>query len=141
MADALAGLEGLERAFVVHGEPGWDEATPVGPFLVFDVRGGRVVKQTRDPADLGLGRCAPEALAGGDAAYNAGRIRDVFEGRESGPHEDALVLGAALALELTGHAKDAAGGLEIARQALADGRGAQTLGALGRFFDDRKAGG
>jgi anthranilate phosphoribosyltransferase len=64
MADALAGAGGLSRAFVVHGEPGWDEATPVGPFLLFDVRDGRVFRETRDPADLGLPRCAPEAWPG-----------------------------------------------------------------------------
>ena len=29
MAATLAGME-IERAFVVHGEPGWDEATPAG---------------------------------------------------------------------------------------------------------------
>src|SRR5210317_1887380 len=40
MADALAGMD-IERAFVVHGEPGWDEATPVGEFVLFDVRDGR----------------------------------------------------------------------------------------------------
>jgi len=140
MADALAGLDGLERAFVVHGEPGWDEATPVGPFLLFDVRDGRVGRETRDPADLGIGRCTPEDLAGGDATYNAGRIRDVFEGRESGPHADALALGAALALELTGRVPDAGQGLDQARQALADGRAARTLGALAAFFADGTAG-
>ena len=55
------------------------------------------------------------------------------------PHGDALALGAALALELTGRAKDAAQGLAIARQALADGRAAGTLEALGAFFGDGKA--
>ena len=28
MADTLVGMD-IERAFVIHGEPGWDEATPV----------------------------------------------------------------------------------------------------------------
>lgn len=134
MADALAGVDGLARAFVVHGEPGWDEATPVGPFLVFDVRGGRVRQEVRDPADLGLARCAPQALAGGDAAYNAGRIRDVFEGREAGPHADTLALGAALALELTGRVASPADGLALARDTLRDGRAAATLHGLADFF-------
>ena len=37
MADTLSGLP-LTRAFVVHGEAGWDEATPAGPFICYDVR-------------------------------------------------------------------------------------------------------
>ena len=41
MAETLAGMA-IERAFVVHGEPGWDEPTPFGPFELYDVRPGRV---------------------------------------------------------------------------------------------------
>ncbi len=36
MANTLAG-EPIERAWVVHGAAGWDEATPIGPFVAFDV--------------------------------------------------------------------------------------------------------
>ena len=36
MADALAGMP-IERAFVVHGEPGWDEATPVRRVCTFSM--------------------------------------------------------------------------------------------------------
>ena len=43
MADTLAGMP-IERAYVVHGEPGWDEATPIGPFTLFDVRPGKVTR-------------------------------------------------------------------------------------------------
>ncbi len=39
MADAVSGMP-IERAFVVHGSHGWDEPTPVGPFMLFDVRPG-----------------------------------------------------------------------------------------------------
>ena len=60
-------------------------------------------------------------------------------GADLAPAEHALALGAALALELTGRARDAAQGLEIARQTLADGRAAVTLEALGAFFGDGKA--
>jgi hypothetical protein len=51
LADALAGMP-IQRAFVVHGDPGWDEATPVGPFTVFDVRPGVVRRGRRDPGPL-----------------------------------------------------------------------------------------
>ena len=63
MADALAGMP-IERAFVVHGEPGWDEATPAGDFILFDVRPGEVTEARRSPEDYGMARCAPEDLAG-----------------------------------------------------------------------------
>jgi anthranilate phosphoribosyltransferase len=135
MAEAMAGFEGLERGFVVHGAPGWDEATPVGPFLLLDVRGGRVTETTRDPEEWNLPRCAPEDLAGGDAAYNAARLRAVFEGRETGPHLDAILLGAALALELTGLANRPAAAIGMARKALIERRGEALLEALGRHAE------
>ena len=130
MAEALAGFEGLDRAFVVHGAPGWDEATPVGPFLFYEVCGAEVRETTRDPEEWGLPHCAPEDLAGGDAAVNAARLRAVLEGEEGGAHRDALLLGTALALELTGRAADPAEAVAMARAALDDGRARAQLEAL-----------
>jgi anthranilate phosphoribosyltransferase len=132
MAEALAGMEGLVRAYVLHGAPGWDEATPVGPFLLFDVRPGELAETTRDPGEWGLPRCAPEDLAGGDAAYNAARLKAVFAGRETGPHLDALLLGTALALELTGLADSPRAAVATARAALAEGRAQRLVEALER---------
>jgi anthranilate phosphoribosyltransferase len=133
MADCLAGLP-IERAFVVHGEPGWDEPTPVGPFLLFDVRPGEVRAEQRDPARCGLARCTPDALAGGDCAYNAGRLAAVLEGEEHGPHRDALLLGAALALEVSGRAATAEQGIAMAAAAIDDGRGRALIARLRHFF-------
>jgi len=101
IAAALAGME-IERAFVIHGAGGWDEPTPIGPFDLLEVRGGTVRSGRRDPGDYGLARCAPEDLAGGDAAHNAGLLRRVLVERERGARRDALLLGAALALEVSG---------------------------------------
>ncbi|MGI9247831.1 MAG: anthranilate phosphoribosyltransferase, partial [Woeseiaceae bacterium] len=70
MADALSGMP-IDRAFVVHGEPGWDEATPAGDFYLYDVRPGVVAETKRSPEDYGLKRCRPEDLEGGDAEHNA----------------------------------------------------------------------
>lgn len=119
MAEALSGMP-LERAFVVHGEPGWDEATPCGPFLMFDVRPGTVSEVRRDPQDYGIPRCDPGDLAGGNAVYNASAIRNAFAG-ESGPHADALALGAGLALEVAGVVETLVAGIDRARAALDDG--------------------
>jgi len=132
MARALAGAD-IERAFVIHGEPGWDEATPVGPFLLFDVRPGHVDRQTRDPADWGLARCQPEDLRGGDADYNACRLRAVLTGEERGPHRDALMLGAALVMELTGRCAGGAEAVARVEGVMDGGHGRQLLGALSAF--------
>ncbi len=70
LAQALSGMN-IERALVIHGAAGWDEPTPIGPFELFDVRGGALRRERRDPADYGLAQCSPAALAGGDAAHNA----------------------------------------------------------------------
>jgi anthranilate phosphoribosyltransferase len=104
IADTLAGMPN-ERAFVIHGEPGWDEASPVGPYHLFDVTPGSVNETIEDPADFGLPRCRAEDLAGGDPEFNAAEIRRVFDG-QSGPHRDALLLGASLALRVTGATGD-----------------------------------
>ncbi len=139
MAESLAGTD-IERAFVVHGDPGWDEATPVGPFLLFDVTAGRVERTVRDPLEWGLPRCDPETLAGGDCEHNAGRIRAVFEGREAGPHRDALVLGAALVLELTGRVNSPTDSAIMAATALDDGAAAGVLDRIRDFGESEESG-
>jgi len=129
MAEALSALD-VERAYVVHGAPGWDEPTPVGPFLRLSVRPGVVVEETIDPLDYGVPRCAPEALAGGDAAENAAALTAVLRGERTGPARDALVLGCALALEIAGLASGREA-TEAASAAIDDGRAATTLARLG----------
>jgi anthranilate phosphoribosyltransferase len=131
MAGALAGLD-IARAFVIHGSGGWDEPTPIGEFLLFDVTPGHVERSTRDPADLGMARCDPSDLEGGDPAHNARRLMDVFEG-EGGPHRDALVLGAALALEVTGGAETPESGVAIAGEAIDSGAALDLVTRLSEF--------
>lgn len=135
MAESLAGMPHIRRAFVVHGEPGWDEATPAGRFELFDVNAGRVHREQRDPRDYGLPRCKPEALAGGSAAENAAALEDVLTGRDCGPHRDALVLGAGLLLELTGRSRNLEDGLRAAQEALTANKGTALLRQLRAFSE------
>ncbi|MCC7461094.1 MAG: anthranilate phosphoribosyltransferase [Gammaproteobacteria bacterium] len=132
MANALSGMP-LTRAFVVHGTDGWDEPTPVGPFELYDVRPGQVQRTTRTPGDYGLARCRSAELIGGDAASNAAALRGVLAGREHGPHRDALLLGAALALEVCGQVDGPAAGMARAARAIDTGAAAGVLEGLARF--------
>lgn len=132
LAEALAGMP-IRRAFVVHGEPGWDEATPVGKFLLFDVTPGRVEEHERDPLDHGIARCTPADLQGGDAQVNGQALRAVLRGERQGAARDALVLGAGLVLELVGMAESLDEGLAQAAGAIDSGRGARLLEQLEAF--------
>lgn len=135
MAECLAGMPHIKRAFVVHGEPGWDEATPVGRFELFDVSPGKVHQEQRDPRDVGIQRCKPEDLAGGDATENARALEAVLSNRERGPHRDALVLGAGLILEVTGKAARLEEGVRVAGQAIDNGDAARLLKQLRAFSE------
>jgi len=131
MAEALTGLP-IERAFVVHGAAGWDEPTPIGPFALFDVRPGQVTRAERDPAEWGLARCRPEDLAGSDAAGNATRLRAAMAG-EPGAHRDALVMGAALGLEVAGRAPTPRAARDAAEAAIDGGAATRLLESLAAF--------
>ncbi len=134
MAETLAGMD-IERAFVVHGEPGWDEATPVGEFWLFDVKPGSVESMTRSPEDYGVSRCAPDDLKGGDAAHNAAELVRVLKGEDRGPHRDALLMGTSLVLEVAGIADDARDGVSRAAAAIDDGHAADFLDRFQAHFN------
>ena len=134
MADTLAGMP-LERAFVVHGEPGWDEATPAGDFVLFDVRPGRVEEQVRSPADYGIEVCRPGDLEGGDAEHNARELVRVFTGEDRGAHRDALLMGTSLVLECEGMASDPRDGVARAAAAIDEGDAEAFLGRLKKHFE------
>ena len=134
MAQALAGMS-IERALVIHGAAGWDEPTPIGAFEVFEVRAGVVRHGRRDPGDYGFAPCTPEHLAGGDAVHNAGLLRRVLAGEDRGPRRDALLLGAALALEVTGTEAQPRAAVARAAQAIDSGAAADWLTKLVRFHE------
>jgi anthranilate phosphoribosyltransferase len=132
IAETLSGMP-VRRVFVVHGEPGWDEATPVGPFELYDVAVGSVRHTVRDPRDLGFDRCRAADLAGGDAEHNARGLRAVFAGRDRGAHRDAVVLNAALALEVAGAAGTAEEAVQVAADAIDRGAATSLLDRLAAF--------
>jgi anthranilate phosphoribosyltransferase len=133
MAETLSGMP-IERAFVVHGEPGWDEASPAGDFVMYDVRPGTVERYDRTPQQYGLQKCRPEDLAGGDAEHNAAELLRVFNNEDLGAHRDALLMGTSLVLEVTGMAADAKDGVAIAAEAIDSGKAAAFLAKLRGHF-------
>ncbi len=134
IAEVLARL-GAERAFVVHGAAGVDELSPAGPNLVCEVADGRVRSREIDPLDLGIARCAPDELRGGDPAENAETIRRIFTGADGGGR-DAVLLNAAGAIAAGGLARDLAEGVGLAREAIDSGAAGERLEALSAFSQE-----
>ena len=131
LADALVQLDAT-RAYVVHGAGGIDELSPCGPNLVCEVESGRVTEYELDPADLGLERCDPEELRGGDPQKNAAALHTVVAGADGG-HRSAVILNAAGGIAAAGHAGDLREGIALAREAIDSGAAAARLDELVEF--------
>ncbi|MFM2080464.1 MAG: anthranilate phosphoribosyltransferase [Cyanobacteriota bacterium] len=129
MADALARL-GVERAVVVHGDGGLDEASLSGPSELRLIEGGRVRSERLDPLALGLGAAPLQALVGGDVASNRAILEAVLQGRATPPQRDVVALNAALVVWAAGLAPTVADALPQAQEAMASGRAWQHLEAL-----------
>ena len=132
MAGTLAGTQ-IERGWVVHGACGWDEATPLGSFVAYDVRKQRVDRLEINPEEFGIARCTAADLAGGDAKINLKALIDVFECRDQGAHLDTLVLQCGLALMISGRADSIAGGIALARAVVDSGKAMAWLQRLRAF--------
>jgi anthranilate phosphoribosyltransferase len=133
LAGALLELDSL-HSLVVHGEPGLDEISPLGPTSVVEVRNGRATEWTIDPAEFGYSDLTAAGLAGGDSADNARIVVEVLapgntqSDRAAG--RAAVVMNAAAAIYVSGNVSSYSEGVELARQALKRGDGIRALNRL-----------
>lgn len=130
MAQALAAL-GSVRAMVVHGD-GYDEIAVTGETRFALAADGVVTSGMVDAAEAGIGRHPATALAGGDAAHNATRLRSLLAG-ETGAYHDIVVINAAAALRLVDPARGWQDAAWSARQVLANGAAADVLARWSAF--------
>lgn len=134
IAGALAAL-GTRHALVVHGEPGMDELSPLGPTRVIEVRDGVVDEWSVDPAAFGLTATEAE-LAGGSPGENAVMITELLGGGGSPGAQAALVLNAAAALYVAGKAGTFVEAVAQAREGLAARAGERALERLRRAYGE-----
>ena len=129
IAGALAAL-GTTHSLVVHGEPGLDEISPLGPTTVIELRGGELKRWTLELSDYGVQLAMRADLAAGDPATNAALIERVLGGMGPAGAEAAVLLNAAAAIFVSGIAMDFGKSLTVAREALASGAGRAALERL-----------
>ena len=138
LAEAL-GLLGARGALVVHGHGGVDELSLSGPNQACRLEGGTVRDEVIRPEDAGLSPAPLEALAGGDGEENARILREILGGAP-GPKRDVVVLNAAAALQVAGHASSLAEGAAQARRVLDSGAGTAKLAEVLAFARSREEG-
>jgi anthranilate phosphoribosyltransferase len=129
LVEALREL-GHERALVVHGLPGMDELSPLGPTEVSELVDGEVLCYRVRPEDVGLPLARAGEIAGGSPAENARRILDVLEGREREGARSVTLLNAAAGLLVAGVVEDLARGVERAAESLDSGAARDALETL-----------
>jgi anthranilate phosphoribosyltransferase len=131
LAEALSMLR-LRRALVVHGSDGLDEITITGTTRIGEVRDGSVHTYEVTPEEFGLQRASLDAIAGGDAAFNASLIRDVLAGKKSA-HRDIVLLNAGAALVAAGRADHLRDAIPLAALAIDSGKAMEKSQALIAF--------
>ncbi len=132
VGQAVAQLD-MNHVVVAHGtdaggDPaGLDEISILGPTDIAEVTGTKVERYQITPEDFGLKRATFDEVKGGDPAYNATVIRDIFEGRDQGPRRDFLALNNAFTLYVAGVAKSPEDGLRQAQENLDSGAASAKL--------------
>lgn len=123
---------GRRHAWAVHGD-GTDELALTGPSEVSAVKGADISAFTIAPEEIGLRRCEPSALVGGERVENARILHAILDGSERGPKLDMVLLNSAAALVVAGLAPDLPAGVETARHAIERGAALAKLRALQSF--------
>ena len=120
---------GTERAFVVHGSDGLDEATVTGETRVSELKDGLVTTYNINPVDLfGTVYDAGE-LRGADASSNARITKDILSGSD-GARRRIVLLNAALAIVAGRKAKTVQEGIALAEECIDSGAAKKKLQAL-----------
>ena len=130
LARALLML-GSDRAWVVHGADGIDEISTTGYTKVSECRNGAVHTFYIHPADFGVAKASTADLQGGDAARNAGIVREVLSGK-AGPARDVVLLNAGAGLFVAGRASTVREGIAQAAKAIDRGAAQATLDRMVR---------
>jgi len=131
VAEAVVQLD-MKHVIVAHGVDGLDEISILGPTTIAEIKDNRVEKYEIAPEDFGFERAAFDDVKGGDPAFNANAIREVFEGRDHGPRRDFLVINNGYALYVGGAAASPEEGMALAQETIDSGRASEKLSEFAR---------
>jgi anthranilate phosphoribosyltransferase len=125
---------GFRKAFVMHGfdekmQRGMDEVSTLGPTSVAELKeDGSIESYEITPEELGIKRAKFEDLASSrNVQKDALTLLRVIMGKDQGSRSDIVCLNTAPLLTIMGKAKNLKAGIDMAREAIADGRALEKL--------------
>lgn len=122
---------GTERALLVHGRPGMDEVSVVGPTSAVLVTSDGEERFLIDPRELGLYHPDPSDICELDPIMSAAAARDILGGTV-GARRDMVVLNAACGLLAYGAVDDLDRGIRKCEAAIDSGK---ALGKLNQYVN------
>lgn len=128
---------GRERAMVVSGPLGLDEASLAGQNTFVLVDKGDLVPFSLTPEEAGLSYAPIEAIRGGNADENAAIMRKLLAGKQSA-YFDTVILNAGIGLFSYGIAETVKEGVEMAKDSIFSGRALQKLEAVVAYSEHIK---
>ncbi|MHA6483898.1 anthranilate phosphoribosyltransferase [Paenibacillus sp. strain BS8-2] len=129
IAEVLGEL-GLSRALVVSSHDGLDEISISAATQISELKDGIVTTFDLVPEDLGLRRYSISEVKGGEPEVNAGIIRAIFDGQETGAYRDIVLANAGACLYVGGLASSIKVGVSIAAEVIDTGKAANKLKQL-----------
>jgi anthranilate phosphoribosyltransferase len=123
---------GARSVMTVYGVDGVDEISLTGKTVIVRQLNGKTVREVISPEDLGLNETTPEMLAGGDPEQNARLTARILSGHleRDDPRVQIVAANAAAGLVLCEATEDMRTGVELALNAVENGKGLRILRRL-----------
>ena len=123
---------GAKSVMTVYGVDGVDEISLTGKTFIVKQQNGKTLREEISPEDLGLNETTPEMLAGGDPEQNARLTARILSGNlgRDDPRVQIVAANAAAGLVLCEAAEGMRKGVELALNAVENGKGLRILRQL-----------
>ena len=118
-AEALKNLN-LKKALIVHSQDGLDEISPYAKTDIVELTNGKITESILNPKDFEIKADNFENIIGKDPEYNAGKIREIFEGKDN-DFSIAVCLNAAAGLVVAEKSKSLRDGYQDLRKHILSG--------------------
>ena len=135
-AEALNKI-GLDRAVVIYGAGGLDEASLEGANHVRFIENGNISSTIVEPSHLGLSNCANAELKGGDLKTNIEILSNLLKGSGTKAQQEVVALNNSFVLWASGLETDLTLGVNKSLNSLKSGEGWLVLERLRTFLDDK----